>query len=93
MAKDKLETASDSAFHGVQLVGNGASSTVKVNNGSVTTVAASPGNQTFATVTVAGGANVWHALFEEAGVWCSGISSANQGTLYSNESTRYGSIF
>lgn len=88
---DTATTATDNAFHSVQAVGNGASSTVKIDSGSLNTVSA--GTSSAGQTIILGGdqfSNRMTGNILEAGLWPSAISSANQTSLSSNQHTYWG---
>lgn len=84
-------TASDSAFHAVQAIANGASSTLYVD-GSATN-GASGASALSGTITVGcgtGAANCMTGKFTELGVWPVGFSGGQDSSMNSNQHTYWG---
>lgn len=83
-------TCSDTAWHGVQVVWNGASSSANVDNS--TTSGLNPGTETLQINLNLG--SIPSLSFEgsmtELGVWPSGLSAGNQTALNSNQHSYWG---
>lgn len=89
----RTATAADSAFHAIQYLYNGASSSINVDN--TTTAIATPGTAGIGnTSTLYLGAgttgNNFVGQFTEAGYWASAISAGNQTSINANQHSYWG---